>query len=219
MESKIGVYILCCNRLLRESIARVLTKKANFQVFTAEVIGPAARDELANSGAQVLILDSLQLLLDDGAAISRTLNDNRSINCVMVAMEDDKKQFLTAVRLGALGYVLQEASAVDVVAAICAVAQGEAVCPPRLTRVLFDCVASQTAGPPSSRTQSQSGLTRREQQLIPMIGRGLTNKEIAAQLNLSEQTVKNHVHRILRKVGVVDRLRVFEACQTQELHF
>ncbi len=118
MESKIGVYILCCNRLLRESIARVLTKKANFQVFTAQVIGPAAREELANSGAHVLILDSLQLLLDDGAAISRTLADNRSINCVLVAMEDDKKQFLTAVRLGALGYVLQEASAVDVVAAI-----------------------------------------------------------------------------------------------------
>ncbi len=217
MESKIGIYILCCNRLLRESIARILSKKTNFQVFAAQSIGPTSRDEFAYSGAHVLILDSLQLLLDDGAGISRTLNDNRSIKCVLVAMEDDGKQFLTAVRLGALGYVLQEASAVDVVAAIRAVAQGEAVCPPRLARVLFDCVASQAAGLPNSRTRSQLGLTRREQQLVPLIGRGLTNKEIAAQLNLSEQTVKNHVHRILHKVGVVDRLSVFEVCQTQTM--
>jgi DNA-binding NarL/FixJ family response regulator len=60
-------------------------------------------------------------------------------------------------------------------------------------------------------------LTNREQQLVPMIGRGMTNKEIAAQLSLSEQTVKNHVHRILRKTGVEDRLSVFEACQTRTL--
>jgi DNA-binding NarL/FixJ family response regulator len=59
------------------------------------------------------------------------------------------------------------------------------------------------------------GLTRREQQLIPLIGRGMTNKEIAAQFGLSEETVKNHVHRILRKVGVEDRRGVFEACQPE----
>jgi DNA-binding NarL/FixJ family response regulator len=56
----------------------------------------------------------------------------------------------------------------------------------------------------------QWGLTRREQQLIPLIGRGMTNKEIATQLSLSEQTVKNHVHRILRKVGAEDRLGVLD---------
>jgi DNA-binding NarL/FixJ family response regulator len=53
--------------------------------------------------------------------------------------------------------------------------------------------------------------------LVPLIGRGLTNKEIASQLNLSEQTVKNHTHRILRKVGVKDRLGILEACQVQVL--
>jgi DNA-binding NarL/FixJ family response regulator len=58
-------------------------------------------------------------------------------------------------------------------------------------------------------------LTRREQQLIPFIGRGLSNKEIAGQFSLSEQTIKNHIHRIMRKVGVSDRLSVFEACETE----
>ena len=61
------------------------------------------------------------------------------------------------------------------------------------------------------------GLTRREQQLVEMISRGFTNKEIATDLSLSEQTVKNHIHRVLRKLGVRDRLAAVEACRTQEL--
>jgi len=57
------------------------------------------------------------------------------------------------------------------------------------------------------------GLTRREQQLVQMISNGLTNKEIASQLNLSEQTVKNHIHRMLRKLGAADRLGAVELCR------
>lgn len=60
-------------------------------------------------------------------------------------------------------------------------------------------------------------LTRREQQLVEMIGGGLTNKEIANELNLSDQTVKNHIHRILKKLGVSDRLSAVEVCRIQRL--
>jgi DNA-binding NarL/FixJ family response regulator len=55
--------------------------------------------------------------------------------------------------------------------------------------------------------------TRRQQELVPMIARGLTNKEIASHLNLSEQTIKNHIHRILRRVGANDRFEVAERIQ------
>jgi DNA-binding NarL/FixJ family response regulator len=67
---------------------------------------------------------------------------------------------------------------------------------------------------PNQRVRDQIGLTRREQQLLPLIARGLTNKEIASNLNLSEQTVKNHIHHILSKVGAEDRLGVMEVCRT-----
>jgi len=115
------------------------------------------------------------------------------------------------------GYVLREASAIEVLSAIRGVAQGQAVCPPCMTKVLFDFVVSQAPCQPNSRSHRKFSLTNREQQLIPLIGRGLTNKEIASELQLSEQTVKNHVHRILRKVGVGDRLSVFEAYQSKTL--
>jgi DNA-binding NarL/FixJ family response regulator len=58
-------------------------------------------------------------------------------------------------------------------------------------------------------------MTRREQQLVGLIRLGLSNKEIGSRLNLSEQTVKNHIHRILRKVGANDRLEIVELCQSE----
>jgi DNA-binding NarL/FixJ family response regulator len=70
---------------------------------------------------------------------------------------------------------------------------------------------------PNTRARTQLGLTRREQQLVPLIDQGMTNKEIGNHLNISEQTVKNHIHRILRKVGAEDRLSVFSAYQSRTL--
>ncbi len=215
MDEKIKVFILCNNRLLRESIAHILTKRADLQVVGVQSIGQIAWNEIGRLDADVIVLDSLQFLIDD--LHSARERESHPLKCVLVAMADDPTEFLTAVRHGALGYVLQEASASDVVSAIRVVAQGEAACPPRLTKVVFDFVALQTLDKPTYRVRARLGLTRREQQLVPLIGRGLTNKEIATELSLSEQTVKNHIHRILQKVGVEDRLQVVEACQTSVL--
>jgi DNA-binding CsgD family transcriptional regulator len=106
---------------------------------------------------------------------------------------------------------------VEVVSAIRAVAQGKALCPSRYARMLFDHFALQAKELPNSRTRAELGLTRREQELVPLIDRGMTNKEIASLLNLYEQTVKNHIHRILRKVVAEDRLGIIEAFQTRTL--
>jgi DNA-binding NarL/FixJ family response regulator len=217
VASRKSVLISCSNRLLRESVARIIGKKTDFQV----AFSPAGtersdriRREIAEKSADVIVIDSLQSLQEASCSES---GHGRLRNYLLVAMEDDQRSFLTAIRLGALGYVLQDASALEVVNAIRSVAQGEGVCPPRYVRLLYDYFMVRAAGSPNSHVRSQLGLTRREQQLIPLIERGMTNKEIAQHLSLSEQTVKNHVHRILQKVGVGDRLSVVEAVQTQSL--
>jgi two-component system, NarL family, response regulator DevR len=215
MENKTSVFMLGCNRLVRESIARILIKKPGFEVVANQAVGPTSCDEINRAAADILVLDSLQFLLRNPSLSLTTDTFGRGIRCVLVAMEDDPDHFLMAIRRGVLGYVLQQASAADVVSAIRAVADGDAICPPRYARTLFNCIAQQAADLPSSHRRSAAGLTRRQQQLVPLIGKGLSNKEIAQQLGLSEQTVKNHVHRILRKVGVPDRLSVYEACQLQ----
>ena len=214
MDRKISVFVLSSNRLLRESIERMVRKKPDLDLIGAQSIRADSKEEVINSDAEVLVLDSLQFVLEtDGWWVTASPAERKRIKVLLIAMDDDKKHFLSAVKQGAVGYVLQDAPAIEVIGGIRAVARGEAICPPHFVRVLFDYVASLSSDLPNTRTRKQWGLTRREQQLIPLIGRGLTNKEIATQLNLSEETVKSHVHRILRKVGVVDRLGVFEAYQ------
>jgi two-component system, NarL family, response regulator DevR len=214
MDGKAKVFIVCCNRLLRESIARILRKKTDFEIVAAQALASTSRDEAVSSGADVLVLDSLDFLLGKPKPTSQTPAVRSSLRCLLIAMADDHSRFLTAIRRGARGYVLQDASAADVVSAIRTVAEGQVVCPPAYTQVLFDFIATQTKELPDGRKRAKWGLTRREQELIPLIGRGLSNKEIGNHLCLSEQTVKNHIHRMLRKMGLSDRLSMFEACQT-----
>jgi DNA-binding NarL/FixJ family response regulator len=217
VEGRIPVSIISSNRLLRETIARILTHTREFAVIATEPPKFSSGPDLSGVTRAVWVSDSLQCFIDYAFPRRSDHHDiTEPVGCVLVAMQDDAKHFLKAVRRGILGYVLQDASAEDVIAAVRGVARGEAVCPSFLTRVLFDYVASR-ASDISIRAPRQFRLTRREQQLVPLVGRGLTNKEIAAQLSLSEQTIKSHIHRILRKIGVEDRSAIVDACDAEQL--
>ncbi len=134
------------------------------------------------------------------------------LRVVMVDMDPDENTFLRAVREGVVGYVLKDASAMEVAGTIRAVAAGEAVCPATALDELFRSVAQQMTAPSTFSWGSELGLSRREQQMVELLRERSTNKEIAARLNLSEQTVKNHVHHILRKVGASNRSTIVERC-------
>jgi DNA-binding NarL/FixJ family response regulator len=139
------------------------------------------------------------------------------IKILVISMDADAKAFLQAVREGVAGFVLKDASSAEIVAAVRAVARGEAVCPNELCQTLFEYVARQGLQLPSFQVRVSLGLTNREQKLMQLVSRGLTNKEIASELNLAEQTVRNHVHRVLRKTGTSDRFAAVEICRIQGL--
>jgi DNA-binding NarL/FixJ family response regulator len=205
MDTQVHVVMHCGNRLLRESIARILSKKTDFHVTTPPSPGSVCLEEMIETEAKILVCDSLVFVQRAVKSVHSSQGSERRFRSVLVAMEDSPEDFLNAVKCGALGYVLKEASAAEVVSAIRAVAKGEAVCPTQYTKVLFDVLASPVADLNLTTTIGQIRLTRREQQLIPLINRGWTNKEIANHLNLSEQTIKTHIHRILHKVGAEGR--------------
>lgn len=169
------------------------------------------------SGCEVLMIDSSVTEAFGFQLVQDLVGSADGPKALMIGMEWEEETFLKAVGAGVAGYVLKDASAMDVVASIRAVARDEAVCPPGLCRSLFRYVASTCTNLPSMRVKSQLGLTRRQQQLVPLLAQGLTNKEIALQLNLSEQTVKNHVHRMLQKVGADDRLSVVEMVKVNQV--
>ena len=209
----ISVFILAENRLLREALTRLLNKKTDIRVVGASAFSPQVVGQIAAAAPEVLLSDSAAIGLSDLQLIAEVRTAVPGLKVVMVGMEANRETFLRAVRDGVVGYVLKDASAVEVAAAVRSVAGDEAVCPPTLCLSLFQHVATQRAQTPSFHIKHSLGLTRREQQLVQIISRGLTNKEIASQLNLSEQTVKNHIHRMLRKLGASDRLAAVELCR------
>jgi DNA-binding NarL/FixJ family response regulator len=213
-EVRIPVFLLAENRLLREALARILNQKNDITVVGASTYSATVPEMIAAVSARVLLFDPVDT--STSLAFIRTLRETvPGLKIVMIGVELDGELFLRAVREGIAGYLLKDATAADLAAAVRSVANNCAICPPELCQTLFDYVAHQRSSSPNFFVKQQFGLTRREQQLVEMIGRGFTNKEIAVDLGLSEQTVKNHIHHLLRKVGVRDRLAAVEVCRTQ----
>lgn len=212
---RIVVFLLAENCLLREALVRVLRKKDDIVVVGAVPFSPSALEKVSTTNPDVVLFDSASIALTGPRLISRMRQAGENRKTVMVGMDDDEATFLRAVGEGVVGYVLKDASAAEIVIVIRAVATGEAVCPPRFSLSLFQCAARDVSFSLESPQKTKFGLTRREQQLVGLIRLGLSNKEIGSRLNLSEQTVKNHIHRILRKVGANDRLGIVEQCQSE----
>ncbi len=208
-----AVFLLAENRLLREALLRILSKKDDIRVVGSGSYGPAIFEQIISTKANVVVLDSVASVLAEQGVVHELHRLNPELRVVMVGMEADEATFLRIVQAGAVGYILKDASAAEVARTIRAVAQGEAVCPPSLSGALFQWVERHKPMIPSLPLKNSLGLSRREQELVLLLQKGLTNKEMAARLYLSEQTVKNHVHRMLRKVGAPDRFSIVEVCR------
>jgi len=211
--NSVSAFLIASNRLLRETLAKLLIRRGEITVSGTSACIPDTLSLVGSSGANVLILDSVSARSSECTLISQITNQFPGIKVVLIDMENDPEIFLECVRAGASGYLLKDASAVEVISGVCAVAQGQAICPPQLCAHLFEAYSRQPSTTPNAELDPDFGLTRRQRQIVPLIGQGLTNKEIASALNLSEQTVKNHIHGIMRSVGVKNRFDVAEAAR------
>ncbi len=189
---------------------RLFRKKSDLQVVGESSLEdtPSRRD--LPSPCDVLVMDTFAPeeidLLDPEDCF-----DSLPMKVLLIGMEDDPEEFLAAVRSGVTGYLLKDASACDVVSAVRSAARNEAVCPAKLCMGLFRVTAeaarrAETIG----RSETRPDLTIRQQQLVSLVAKGLTNKEIASQLNLSEFTVRNHIHRIFKQVDAGSRSEAVE---------
>jgi two-component system response regulator DevR len=212
-RSVVDVFLLAENRLLRDVFARLLARKSDVHVVGAAASSPHAVLEVMAANPDVILCDSLADAISADGIVVELRRNVPNLKVLMFGMDCEEEKFLIAVQHGVTGYILKEASASEVAVAIRAVASGDSVCPPQLCRVLFNYVAGSRAWQPGVR--KNLGLTRREQQLVQLIRQGLTNKQIASRLYLSEQTIKNHLRRMLRKAGAADRLEAVERWREQ----
>jgi len=209
-RQQINVLLIMANRLIREALAKVLAKRGDLVVMGAFSNGAEALNEMLKSSPDVLVADSISFWPREIVSSRWFSAEACGFKALFVGMPDDRQAFLEAIRAGAFGYVLSDASALDVVGAIRSVAGGEAVCPPHFVALLYEQIREQARMVAEDSCETQPLWTRRELQLLPLIGEGLTNKEIASRLNISEQTVKNHIHRMVQKAGVNNRLELLE---------
>jgi DNA-binding NarL/FixJ family response regulator len=216
-KAGIPIFLVAENRLLRESLAHIFEKRTEFRVLGSRSTCRESFEEIVRAAPEVLLLGPGAVLPAEHGPFEEFRELLAGSKLVFFGMQEEDETFFAAVRAGAVGYVLKDASSSDLVAAVRAAAQGEATCPPRLCLSLFRYVAREAQALPNFRLRLQFGFTRREQQLLPLLAQGLTNKEIALQLNLSEQTIKNHVHRMMRKAGAADRMAVAEYCRMHNL--
>jgi DNA-binding NarL/FixJ family response regulator len=210
----IRLFLVIENRMLREVMAAIFQKRSEFSIVGAIRYGADAYQQAASSQCDILLADQASASAFPNNFIPDLLRLVDGRRAVFFGMEDDSEAFLQAVRAGVSGYLLGEASAEDMIAAVRSVALGEAVCPPGLCHELIQYVARTSREGSMILNYSlcrKLGLTARQQQLVALLARGFTNKEIAGSLHLSEFTVKNHVHRIMRQLNAESR---YAAVQT-----
>src|SRR2546425_181140 len=208
--SSIRIFLLIENRLLREALVRLFRKRSDLLVVGQSSQADATTRDVLDSKCDVLVIASFQTSWLPANFAPESI-EQLGFKTVLIGMDADQEQFMAAVRSGVMGYLLKDASSADVVAAVRAVFRGEAVCPPPLCYTLFRFVAQMAREMPIQSSTSRPDLTLRQQQLVALVAKGLTNKEIASRLNLSEFTVRNHIHRILKQVDAGSRSEAVEA--------
>jgi DNA-binding NarL/FixJ family response regulator len=173
-----------------------------------EVVGEAGDGEQAVRAALEFVPDVV--LMDirmpgmDGIEATRRLPRQRVLILTTFGLD---QYILEALRAGASGFLLKDAPTEEVVAAVRAVAAGDAVLSTAVTRQLLDQVAKRLPAAVSRRPDELDLLTEREQEVLRMLANGLSNAEIAAALVVSEATVKSHVSHLLGKLGLRDRVQ------------
>jgi DNA-binding NarL/FixJ family response regulator len=178
--------------------------------------GRQALERLAVTTADVVLMDVRMPGLDGVAATSRLLerDGERAPRVIVLTTFDLDEYVFAALRAGASGFLLKDAQPEELLAAIRAVAGGDAVVAPSATRRLLSQVTLPGAHEPDERLQT---LTEREREVLLSVARGASNAEIGAELYMAEATVKTHVGRLLAKLGARDRVQLVVFAHEQGL--
>jgi DNA-binding NarL/FixJ family response regulator len=206
--AKIRVLLIEDNRFLREGITDILHSHGAFTV-------DARADGDVSTGQMEGVLPPDVVLLDLGLEREHSLKlvmvlrerfpESRVVAMDILPDQDDIVQFVKA---GGCGFILKNAPVEDYVKTIQAVASGATILPSVLTKSLFtqivESVLKSGTGVPDHATQ----LTKREREVVDLISKGMSNKEIAQELHIATFTVKSHVHKVLEKLELTTRLQI-----------
>jgi DNA-binding NarL/FixJ family response regulator len=190
---------------VREGLVLLLDGLPDIDVVGAAADGAQAVRLVAEQHPDAILLD-LHMPVLDGIGATRALTaEHPEVAVVVLTTYADDSSVLDALRAGARSYLTKDADRADIARALRAAAGGLAVFDPQVHATLLAAVTAPSAPAPTASPPPPDGLTQREVEILGLIARGLTNPEIAAQLFLSNHTVKTHISRIFAKTGSRDR--------------
>jgi DNA-binding NarL/FixJ family response regulator len=204
----VSVLIADDQALVRAGFRAILETQPDLNVLGEAVDGRDAVELARRRRPDVVLMDIKMPDLDGLEATRRILADTQAATAVLILTTFDLDEYVyEALRAGASGFLLKDAPPEQLIAAIHTLAAGEALIAPAITKRLIEQFA-RTAPRSGPSTAALEALTARELEVLVLIARGLSNREIASALVLSEATVKTHVKRVLAKLDVRDRVHV-----------
>jgi DNA-binding NarL/FixJ family response regulator len=201
--NRLRVVIADDQPMMRAGFKAVLEATGNIEVVAEAATGKEAV-QAANEHAPDVVLMDIRMPDMDGIEATRQLPRQRVLILTTFGLDE---YILDALRAGASGFLLKDAPTQEVIAAVRAVAAGDAVLSASVTRQLLDQVGRRLPAPITREPDTAEALTAREQEVLRMLATGLSNAEIAEALTVSEPTVKTHVSHILGKLGLRDRVQ------------
>jgi DNA-binding NarL/FixJ family response regulator len=201
----ISVLIADDQAMVRAGVAAVLAAQPGIEVVGQAADGLEAVALAHSLRPDVVVMDVRMPVLDGVAATRRIVSAGLPSRIVVLTTFDLDEHAFAALQAGASGFLLKNTEPAVLVAAIRTVARGDAVVAPRVTRRLLETFAGQLPAADRTADPRLARLTDREREVLVQVATGRSNAEIAAELTLSELTVKTHVGRILTKLGLRDR--------------
>ena len=200
--NKIRVLLADDHTILRDGIRALLEDQADIEVIGEAKDGRATVEMTAKLQPDVVVMDIAMPLLNGLEATRQIQRDFPQVKVLILTMHENEEYIRRVLAAGALGYVLKDAAARDLLGAIRSVYQGEAVLSPAIPRlVIEDYLRWGDIRPPDS----SNGLTSREREVLQLIAEGYTNKEIAEILCISIKTVQSHRTNLMSKLDLHDR--------------
>ena len=202
----ISVALIEDNRLVREGMAALLNQTTDCKVVVAT---PSADADLLRETKPDVILLDVGLRDNDSLRVAETVKkefpESKIIVMDLLPVHEEIVEFVNA---GVSGFILKDATFEDLVSTIRSVAEGAHVLPPQMTSSLFSQIASEAVGRGRASALEAVRMTAREREVVDLIGEGLSNKEIAARLNIASHTVKSHVRNVMEKLTLHTRLQI-----------
>ncbi|HEX6659995.1 MAG TPA: response regulator transcription factor [Ilumatobacter sp.] len=204
----IRVAIVDDQALMRDGFSMILDAQADIEVVGDAPNGRLGVELCQRARPDVVLMDIRMPVLDGIEATRLIAADENCPTKVLVLTTFDLDDYVyAAVRAGASGYLLKDAPAQELVAAVRVIAHGEALLSPSVTKRLIEEFARQPEPGTTSGVSLPDDLTDREREALELLAHGLSNREIAARMFIGEATAKTHVSRLLMKLGVRDRVQ------------